>query len=144
MRLSVNLIMFLAFAAVTAHAQATVEITIAGVKPGKGNIRVGLFQQDNFLQTPLEGKIVEADASSVVVRFDHVRAGSYAVSVIHDTNKNGDLDRTKLGIPKEGFAFSNDAMGKKGPPTFDKARFEVTGTEALRNTLTMRYPQRAD
>lgn len=140
MRSAFYLLLCLIIASFATYAQATLEVTITGVKPGKGNIRVGLFEKDNFLKAPVDGKETRADGTSVVVRFENVRNGNYAVSVIHDANENGDLDKTKLGIPKEGFAFSNNAMGKKGPPSFDKAQFEVSGASLIRQELTMRYP----
>lgn len=120
--------------------QATVEVILTGVKPGKGTLRVGLFDQSNFLVNPVEGKEVDASSETVVVRFEHVAAGVYAVSVIHDTNGNGELDKSKLGVPREGFAFSNNVMGKKGPPSFDRARFEVSGTSVVKQEISMRYP----
>ncbi|MGC3947521.1 MAG: DUF2141 domain-containing protein [Chryseolinea sp.] len=121
------------------YAQTTVEVKLTGVKSGKGNLRVGLFTESNYLKTPVEGKIARATDESVVLTFDNVRDGAYAVSVIHDINENGELDKTKLGIPKEGFAFSNNVMGKKGPPTFDKAKFEVKGS-TVKQEIKMRYP----
>ncbi|MEJ1238898.1 DUF2141 domain-containing protein [Chryseolinea sp. T2] len=122
-----------------ACAQTTVEVKLTGVKPGQGNLRVGLFNEGNYLKTPVEGKIAKATAESVVIVFENVPAGTYALSVIHDANENGDLDKTKLGIPKEGFAFSNNVMGKKGPPSYDKAKFEVRSS-TVKQELKMRYP----
>lgn len=120
-------------------AQSTVEVTVTKVRPGKGNIRVGLFTEGNFMGTPVEGKEVKAVGESVSLKFENVAEGDYAISVIHDANENGDLDTNKLGIPKEGFAFSHDVMGKKGPPSFQKAKFEVKGA-TVKQQLTMRYP----
>src|SRR6218665_3019501 len=113
MKLNLYLLLTLATLSLTAQGQANVEVTLTGVKPGGGSIRVGLFNEGNFLKTPVEGKIVKASSESIVVNFEDVDSGDYALSVIHDTNENGELDKTKLGIPKEGFAFSNNVMGKK-------------------------------
>lgn len=140
MKLNLYLLLTLATLSLTAQGQANVEVTLTGVKPGGGSIRVGLFNEVNFLKTPVEGKIVKASSESIVVNFEDVDSGDYALSVIHDTNENGELDKTKLGIPKEGFAFSNNVMGKKGPPAYQKARFEVKGNSSVKQTLIMRYP----
>jgi len=123
-----------------AMAQATIEVLVTKVKPGKGNIRVGLFNADNYMGTPVEGKEVVANSETVVLKFENVPDGEYALSVFHDANENSVLDKSKLGIPKEGFAFSNNVMGKKGPPTFEKARFMVKGTAGIRQVVNMRYP----
>lgn len=108
-----------------ACAQSTLEVSIQGIRSDKGNIRIGLFTEDNFLKTPLEGKVVKASTGGVSVIFENVPDGSYAVSVVHDVNGNEVLDTNKLGIPKEGFAFSNNARGTLGPPSFDKAKIEI-------------------
>jgi uncharacterized protein (DUF2141 family) len=49
------------------------------------------------------------------------------VSVFHDENSNGKIDRNFMGIPKEGVGASNDAEGRFGPPKFDDARFTYRG-----------------
>jgi uncharacterized protein (DUF2141 family) len=140
MKLTYATLFCLLLSSLWASGQTTIEVTITKIKPGKGNIRVGLFNEANFLGKPVEGKEVKANSESVVIKFENVADGEYALSVIHDANENGTLDKSKLGIPKEGFAFSNDVMGKKGPPSFEKASFEVKGTTVVKQVLTMRYP----
>ena len=58
----------------------------------------------------------------------------YAVRFIHDENQNEKLDTNILGIPKEGFGFSNDAFGKFGPKDFSEWLFEVSGDTRIRMT----------
>ena len=50
---------------------------------------------------------------------------------MHDTNDNKELDSNLFGMPKEGFGFSNDAMGMFGPPDFKKASFEHDGEKEV-------------
>ena len=45
----------------------------------------------------------------------------FAVAAFHDEDKDGLLNRNKLGIPTERYGFSNKARGSFGPPTFDQA-----------------------
>lgn len=59
------------------------------------------------------------------VSFDDIPHGIYAVSVIHDENSNGTLDKNWMGIPKEGMGASNKAKGKFGPPSFEDAIFPL-------------------
>jgi uncharacterized protein (DUF2141 family) len=64
----------------------------------------------------------------------HVRRvapGDYAVSVFHDQNSNGKLDRNFMGMPKEGVGASNDAAGHFGPPKSDDARFSYKGGRSV-------------
>ncbi len=50
--------------------------------------------------------------------------GRYAVKLFHDANDNGELDRNLVGIPTEGYGFSNNA-GRRGPPSFSDAAVDV-------------------
>ena len=54
-------------------------------------------------------------------------AGFYAIALFVDTNKNLKIDKNFLGIPKEQFGFSNNAMGRLSAPSFEQAMFEVNG-----------------
>jgi uncharacterized protein (DUF2141 family) len=42
-----------------------------------------------------------------------------------------------LGIPKEDYAFSNNAFGTFGPPAFRDASFEVDGNKTVK--IKMEY-----
>ena len=53
--------------------------------------------------------------------------GKYAIALFIDKNKNNKIDKNFIGIPKEQFGFSNNAMGKLSAPSFEKAMFEVKG-----------------
>jgi uncharacterized protein (DUF2141 family) len=70
--------------------------------------------------------MAKATGDSITVVFENLKPGKYAVSVLHDANKNKDLDKNKLGIPKEGFGFSNNVTGAMGPPSFKRALIDLT------------------
>jgi uncharacterized protein (DUF2141 family) len=63
-------------------------------------------------------------------RFDNLQQGSYALTALHDENGNAKLD-TFLGIPREGFAFSNNPRIGFGPPAYERVRFSIGATRAL-------------
>ena len=52
--------------------------------------------------------------------------GRYSVSVLHDENKDGELNTGMMGIPKEGIGFSNNPRIIKGTPSFKTASFDFT------------------
>lgn len=47
--------------------------------------------------------------------------GPLAISVFQDLNGNGKLDSNMMGMPTEPYAFSRQAQGNFGPPSFDQA-----------------------
>jgi uncharacterized protein (DUF2141 family) len=68
-----------------------------------------------------------------------LQPGVYAIATYHDANKNRDFDRTKVGMPAEGYGFSNDAPTRFSLPSFDTVRFSLPPAgRTLR--IKMRYP----
>lgn len=131
------LIMILALGIVRMNAQS-LTVSIKNVVSDKGTLRVGIFNsQSDFLKKQLYGQIVKSKSGELQVVFEGIPEGVYAVSIIHDENENGELDSNFFGIPKEGFGFSNDAMGTFGPPSFEKASFNLKEKSAL--TVNLKY-----
>ncbi len=57
--------------------------------------------------------------------------GKYAVRYYHDENMNGKMETNLVGKPTEGYGFSNNVIGKFGPPPFEKWIFEVSGDKKI-------------
>jgi uncharacterized protein (DUF2141 family) len=51
---------------------------------------------------------------------------------------NGELDTNWLGLPKEGYGFSNDAKTLLGAPSFSAASFPYDG-QNLELTIGLNY-----
>lgn len=118
---------------------ASLEVKVINIKSQKGVIRVGLFTNEkDFLKNTEIGKVVKPSGSEVTVVFENLAPGDYALSIVHDENENGKLDSNSLGIPKEGFAFGNNAVGSFGPPSFEKAKIKIEG-EDLSCLITLKY-----
>lgn len=113
----------------TAHGQrSSLVIDVQNIQLGEGNVLVALYDsENNFLKHHCIGKIAKAATQEMSFVFDDIVPGEYAVSVIHDQNANGRLDTNFLGIPKEGYGFTNGVQGAFGPPTFEKAKFVLNG-----------------
>lgn len=56
--------------------------------------------------------------------FSQLPTADYAVRIVHDENGNGSLDVNFLGVPLEGYGFSNDA-GSLGPASFEDAKVGI-------------------
>ena len=70
--------------------------------------------------------------------FLDIPPGTYDLAVIHDENMDGELDTNWLGVPTEGYGFSNDAKASMGAPSFDAASFPYDG-RSLDLTITLNY-----
>ncbi|MEE4257236.1 MAG: DUF2141 domain-containing protein [Bacteroidales bacterium] len=106
------------------------QLTISNIYPVEGELYIAVYdnEQDYMdIEKTAFRKIVPVDSETLVVVFENVPYGEYAISVFQDLNGNGELDEKKIGIPAEPFGFSNDARGKLGPPKYKKARFVLDG-----------------
>ena len=115
-----------------ANAPNILTVKIKNLKNTEGRLEVSLFSTEaDWLNTGTQ-KIVEfKHTDEVVVTFENVTPGIYAVSVIHDENSNGDLDTGVFGIPTEDYGFSNDAKGRFGPASFDDSKFEMSADKEI-------------
>ena len=135
---SLFVICFALFQPLFSNAQGHhLTVVIQGVKNGKGVVRVALYDRaDKFMKEMQYSGSVKASAGEVHIELEGIAEGYYAASVVHDANDNGKMDATNLGIPKEGFGFSNNARGTFGPPPFDDAKFLFNGQHEIIISLT--------
>jgi uncharacterized protein (DUF2141 family) len=123
---------------VAVSAAQDLEVIIKNVSGEAGTLMVGLFDSEKtFLKKAVRSEKILAQTGSVRAVFKGVEQGVYAISVFHDVNGNGKLDTNFMGIPKEGFGFSNDAKAMFGPASFAKAKFKCPSAEPV--NVTMKY-----
>jgi uncharacterized protein (DUF2141 family) len=67
------------------------------------------------------------------------RTGVYAIVLYHDANANEKFDRTMIGLPAEGFGFTNNPPTIAGLPSFRSVRLNVPRT-GLTTRIQMKYP----
>ena len=105
---------------------AELTVQIEDVKSSEGQLTVAVYNSsDTFLKKPLTGVRTQATTEGKTLVIKDLPPGEYAIVVMHDVNQNGKMDKNFLGIPTEDYAFSNNAMGKMGPPSFDAAKFQL-------------------
>ena len=112
-------------------AQSSLKVEIINLESNKGVVRVDLV--DRHEKTVIDTTCKIADYKCTIIYKD-IKNDQYAIRYYHDENTNDELDTNILGIPKEGFGFSNDAYGKFGPKDFSEWLFEVSGDTKLRMT----------
>lgn len=109
-------------------AAAELELDVSGVAPGQGALMVAAFAEPGqWLRKPVAVSRVTAEQvrdGRVTVRLADLPDGPIAISLFQDLNGNGRLDTNPAGMPLEPFAFSRQAQGNFGPPTFQDAVLE--------------------
>ena len=123
-------------------ARATdLTVVVKDVRNATGSVLIAVYDQGSFGKPELAKAKQKANASNGEVKFvfHNLPAGKYAVSAFHDENGNGKLDKNSLGVPTEGYGFSNDAQGSGGPPKFVQAAFDFDGKTNKTISFSLNY-----
>lgn len=115
------------------HAE-TLKVTLKKLPSTQGKVLFLLFQDrvgfpDDKTSSVQSGSLELSSGNTLEIK--DLRPGTYALSVIHDENENDKLDTNFIGIPKEAFGFSNNPRIYFGPPSFEKASFELNKDSAI-------------
>ncbi|MEW6989987.1 DUF2141 domain-containing protein [Colwelliaceae bacterium 6441] len=107
------------------HA-ADLTVKISDIEQGKGHVLVALYHgKDNYKNGEvIKASKVKATHKNELVVFKDLIDGEYAIKMYQDENDNELLDTNMLGIPKEGYGFSNN-VGMFGEPDYQEAKFTV-------------------
>ena len=119
-------VLLLAVLATSAQA-APLTVTVDNIRSAKGEIRLSLYaspvewpdksaKEHDFVATAQQGQ--------VVFRLD-LAPGIYAINGFHDENGNGKFDTSLVGIPEEGYFFSNNVHPFLSAPSFASASFRL-------------------
>ena len=107
---------------------ATLRVRVEGFRNLEGTVEFGVWDKPEAFpeyEGRLAGAFAKVSEDGVVGVFEGLPPGKYAVAVFHDENDNGEFDRGFLGLPLEGYGFSNDAQVFLGPPSFEAAAVAV-------------------
>jgi uncharacterized protein (DUF2141 family) len=91
-----------------------------------GPIFVGVYSPENKFPDPkdqLKEYTFKPKGKKYVARISDLKFGTYAIAIYQDENSNGKIDKNFIGIPTEGYAFSNNFKPTVKAPGFDNCRF---------------------
>ena len=106
-----------------ASAQLTLAIEISKLRNDHGYVWLSLYDENQVQIRGLKSTINNATSTFEI---NNLKPAKYAFKYFHDENDNSQIETNSLGIPTEGFGFSNNAKGFLGPPSFDKWIFQLT------------------
>lgn len=138
-RLSATCAAALAVLAACAGTAQAADLTIEVLNPKllQGSINAAVYSS-------AEGWLKDAQslgaqrvpvAEKTVLVFRNLPAGSFAISLFHDENGNGVMDKNVIGLPTERYGFSRDARGTMGPPSFADAAIALQADTTISITL---------
>ncbi len=108
-------------------AQVRLQVSVSGMRTPKGQIVFTVYP--DIKVGFLKGKYKLSEQRLLVALpvthacFVLPKPGYYAVALFGDENDNDHFDLTALGIPAEGYGFSNNPRLYFGPPGIDQVLF---------------------
>src|SRR5258708_9175350 len=125
------------FAADSSSSEATknvLHVQLDGFLNNEGKAHCTLYNDPQAFPRNDKKAVKEAETSTIknayaVVDFTGIAPGKYALVCYHDENSNGKFDMSALGLPEEGYAFSNNVKPRLSAPDFDECAFDYKGGE---------------
>jgi uncharacterized protein (DUF2141 family) len=115
------------------HAVAAdLTISISDVEKDQGHLMIALYASEEDYKsgkTSLYSKVKALKDKEIAI-FENLPNGDYAIKIYQDENDNNKMDFNMMGIPKEGYGFSNN-VGMFGAPKYKEAKFTVKENTAI-------------
>ncbi len=106
-------------------------VRVVGLPSSSGTVHCTLFNIPSAFPSDgskaLSNVVAAIATDSASCDFNGIAPGKYAVVAFHDANGNGKFDRNFIGMPLEGYAFSNNVKPRFSAPDFDQCSFDYRG-----------------
>ena len=124
-------------------SETWLNVSVEGLRNGNGLVTIAVYPDDSrqFLAKGGTLKNNRFNASAPVTRACVFvpKPGVYAIAVYHDEDSSRKLNRSGIGLPAEGYGFSNNPATLAGLPAFRSVRLNVPKA-GLTTHIKMKYP----
>lgn len=115
-----------------AEAVDMIVIEVSNLQDDTGQVGCALFSKEDGFPIKIKKAdkrlTVQSKSKKATCAFEGVKPGTYAISVMHDTDMSGDLNTNMVGRPKEWWGVTNNAPAHRfSAPTFDECKFQYSG-----------------
>ena len=125
----ISLLILWLVAPIMLFGQITLTVDIEQLRNNNGKL---LLELNNDKEEVIKGFSETITDGKCILVIKELKPGKYAFKYFHDENNDEKINTNFMGIPKEGYGFSNNAKGTFGPPSFDKMVFEITSSDTMR------------
>jgi uncharacterized protein (DUF2141 family) len=128
-----------------ASSGASIIVKVVGFPDQRGRCACALYNKVQGFPSDrsqvyrnAQGQIGSDDTA--ICEFKNVPTGTYAIALFHDAKMTGKMDKNLVGIPKEGYGFSNDAKPHAlSAPTFQECAFQHNASQPTNLTVTLQH-----
>ena len=123
------IVIFLLFIPIISHGQLSLTVELEQLRNNNGKLLLELNDENEEV---IKGFSEVISDNKCVIVINDLKPGKYAFKYFHDENNDEEINTNFMGIPKEGYGFSNNAKGTFGPPSFDKMLFELEKSDTVK------------
>ena len=120
-----------------------IEIDFTGIRSPKGQIIVKIFSDEKSFQDDKAMKALKFRKSGIaggaLKGKCSLEPGTYGFALLDDENDNGVMEYNFIGMPKEGFGFSDFYLTGMKKPKFEQFKFTVRKDEHKKISMKLRY-----
>lgn len=135
--LGLNILLGLALLSFSSNNAVPVEavVNVSDIRSTKGNLIIQIYRDELSYENEQPYKQLifikdQIESGSTRVKFS-IESGVYGFTLVDDENGNGRIDKNFIGMPKEGFGFSNFFMEKLKKPNFSQFQINVNKTKNI-------------
>lgn len=109
------------------NKKGNIKVLVDGFQNDRGFAKIGLCNSKESFRNSEETAVISTTTRIIQGKAEYVVEGipfgTYAVTVYHDENGNGKLDKGAFGKPLELYGFSNNVRELFKRPAYEKAAF---------------------
>lgn len=132
--MNIMLLFIALFSGISSNENPELTVSISNIKILKGEIIIGVFNTDvGFLKEGVAIKTytIKANQPTETLVIKDLPKGEYAISLYHDENSDNECNRNFIGIPKEGYGFSNNIKPKFSAPKYQDCKFSLVKNKVI-------------
>jgi len=121
---------------------AQISLEVGGLENLDGDLAIVMNNSSEQFNSSTEwykDTTVDVNSDNMIILIKDIIAGTYAISLFHDQNSNGELDVNLFNIPEEGFGFSNNPTILFSQPEFNDCKFIIEAGDSIFSPITLVY-----
>lgn len=121
----------------------TIPIIIKNIRNSKGRISIGVFKDASSFEKEKAHKIILVSKkdmiNNTVKTTIEIESGVYGLSILDDENSDAKMEYNMVGMPKEGFGFSNFYHSGFTKPNYKQFLVNINPSEKSPIVFQLRY-----
>ena len=127
----------------TSPSVITIPIVVKNIKNSKGRLSIGVFKDASSFEEEKPHKIILVSKKDLVngtlKTSIEIESGVYGLSILDDENSDYKMEYNMIGMPKEGFGFSNYYHTGFTKPNFKQFLVVINPSQKAAITFNLRY-----